>query len=192
MRFDLKFSVICFLILSLQGCFLASKPVFKDPKRDGVSLALIYIDMSDAPSNAQWVQAKLVKPRNAKFKYYRFGFVKTKDMGYINHNQFVVPGIYKFTSFGGNAKNFLANAVYQYEFPKQGRGLGTMKVKNQGIYFAGSYKYVKVKTGFFQKKKFDIKRVKYPSEKEVLSRFLAHMDDGKWKNMVEKRLREIE
>lgn len=178
-----------FFVLSLMllvfGC--AGQPVFKDPKDKSVSLVIMYIDMSEAPSNSEWVMSKMVRPKVSK-PYYRFGFVKDPQIGYINHNQYIKPGIYTFSSFGGNAKNFLANARYNYNFPTQGRGMAVMKIKKQGVYFVGSFKYKKVKTKFFEQKKFEIQRTKSPTEKEVLTKFLGHMEEGKWKTLVQRRL----
>lgn len=167
------------------------KPVFKDPVRPNLSLALIYIDMQQAPSRSEWVSAKRLKPKTKK-PYFRFGHVKDKNLGLINHNQYIEPGLYKFAAFGGVGRGFLnSNSIFEYAFPAQGRGLATMNVKKPGVYFVGSFRYVKVKTGFFEAKKFDIERINKPTEKEVLTQFLPHMEEGRWKQMVKKRLRQL-
>jgi len=177
------------LAVLLTGC--SSSPVFRDPQEKNQSLVLAYVDMSDADSEATWLRAKVITKRGVKPTWYSFGFVRDDKLGPILHNQYVTPGKIKLDAFGGNATGFFDNAYYQYNFPKQGRGMGALTVKKPGIYYMGSFKYIPVETGFFEKGKFDIKRVNKPTEKEVLQKFLKHVENGKWKKMIQARIKRL-
>jgi hypothetical protein len=173
----------------ISGC--SSSPVFKDPHKKNQSLVLAYVDMSDADSEATWLRAKTIVKRGKKPSWYSFGFVRDEKLGPILHNQYVEPGKIKLDAFGGNATGFFDNAYYQYNFPSQGKGMGALNVKKPGIYYAGSFKYIPVETGFFEQGKFDIERVNKPTEKEVLQKFLKHVEDGKWKKMIQARIKRL-
>jgi hypothetical protein len=175
--------------LLISGC--SSSPVFKDPHKKSYSLVLAYIDMSDADSEVTWMDAKIVKKRGKKPSWYGFGIVKDEKLGTILHNQYVKRGKIKLDAFGGSATSFFDNAIYRYGFPAQGRGMGAVEIKKPGIHFAGSFKYLPVETVIFEKGKFDIKRVKSPTEKEVLTAFLKHVEAGKWKKMIQKRIKKL-
>jgi hypothetical protein len=182
------------LILSITALFVSgcsSSPVFKDPHEKNQSLVVAYIDMSDADSEATWMSAKVIVKRGKEPTWYTFGFIRDKKLGVILHNQYVTPGKIKLDAFGGNATGFFDNAIYQYNFPAQGRGMGALNIKKQGIYYAGSFKFIPVETGFFERGKFDIKRTKKPTEKEVLSAFLKQVEDGKWKKMIQARIKRL-
>lgn len=177
------------LTLILTGC--SSSPVFKNPHENNQSLVLAYIDMSDADSEATWLRAKVITKRGVEPTWYSFGFIRDDKLGTILHNQYVTPGRIKLDAFGGNATGFFDNAYYQYSFPSQGKGMGAVKIKKQDIYFAGSFKYIPVETGFFEKGKFDIKRVNKPTEKEILQKFLLHTENGKWRKMIKNRIKKL-
>lgn len=190
MRYILLWTAVISSLL-MSGCS-SSPPVFKDPHKKIYSLVLVYIDMSDAKSEATWLRAKVITERGIEPSWYKFGFVRDKQLGTIFHNQYVSAGHeIKLDAFGGSAKSAFDNTYYKYGFHSQGRGMGSLKINKPGIYFAGSFKYIPVKTGFFKAKKFDIKRTKKPSEKEILQKFLLHVDDGLWKTMIIKRIKRL-
>jgi len=182
-------TLIILTAVFITGC--SSSPVFRDPHKKSYSLVLAYIDMEDADSEATWLRAKTVEKRGKKPSWYSFGFVRDEKLGTILHNQYVTRGKIKLDAFGGNATGFFDNAYYQYNFPSQGRGMGAVDIKKPGIHFAGSFKYIPVETGFFEQGKFDIKRVNSPSEKEVLKAFLKHVEEGKWKKMIQARIKKL-
>ena len=181
--------LITIITAMISGCSFA--PVFKNPENKKQSLVLAYIDMEEAPSNATWLSAKVITKRGVKPSWYTFGVVHNKKIGAILHNQHVKPGKIKLESFGGNATGFFDNALYQYNFPSQGRGMGAVEIKKPGIYYAGSFKFKAVETGFFEASKFDIERTDKPTEKEVLQNFLSHVEEGQWKKMIQKRIKEL-
>jgi len=186
---NLLFGAFITTTLFLTGC--SSSPVFKDPHKKNQSLVLAYINMSDADSEATWLRAKTIVKRGKKPEWYSFGFVRDEKLGPILHNQYVEPGKLKLDAFGGNATGWFDNAYYQYNFPAQGKGMGALEINKPGIYYAGSFKYIPVETGFFEQGKFDIERVKSPTEKEVLTAFLKHVEDGKWKKMIQARIKKL-
>lgn len=183
--------LFCLLLISFSLVSCSSSPVFRDPHKENYSLVLAYVDMSDGDSEATWMRAKTIVKRGQEPLYYHFGFVRGQTLGPILHNQYVEPGKIKLDAFGGSATGFFDNAIYQYNFPAQGRGMGTLDIKKPGIYYAGSFKYIPVETGFFEQGKFDIKRVNKPTEKQVLQEFLLHVEDGKWKKMIQARIKKL-
>jgi len=186
MKLMKRLAWIALLAQFMTGC--SSSPVFKDPEKPNHSLVLMHIDMSDGPTKAHWVEATQYRPKRDQ-QY--FGFVSDKELGTIMHHQRIVPGKYKLTSFGGTGSSWGQTTRYTFGFPPQG-GLAKMDIKRPGIYYMGSFKYKKVKTGFFEQAKFTIEKQDKPTEKEVLTKFLAHVEkDGKWRKMIEKRIKEL-
>lgn len=181
------------LLLAVSTLLLScsSSPVFKDPHKENYSLVLAYIDMSDADSEATWMQAKTIVKRGKEPLWYSFGFVRGKTLGPILHNQYIEPGKIKLNAFGGVATGFFNSGIYEYNFPAQGKGMATLDIKKPGVYYAGSFKYIPVETGFFEQGKFDIKRTNTPSEKQVLQEFLEHVEEGKWKKMIQARIKRL-
>jgi len=71
-------------------------------------------------------------------------------------------GSYQLSSFYGSG--FFAGEN-RYNFPRQGNETA-LRITKPGIYFLGSYKYRKVKTGILFKKKFG---AKYTQRKALLT-----------------------
>ena len=82
---------------------------------------------------------------------------------------------------------------HEYSFPKQGNRT-SLRISKPGIYFLGSFKYKKVKTGFFQQGKFAIEKVSKPTEAELLKRILDEDDDirdSAWGAKIRARLAQL-
>ena len=165
------------------------------------SLVFGYIDMSDAPTKVKgaWLQ-QLSPPTDSP--YWSMGVKKG-----LFYNTFIQPGTYQVSSFAGSG--FMAGA-HEYHFSRQGRNETAVKIKKPGIYFLGSYKYVKVpKGGMFKKAKFSIERIGEPTEIELLHRILEdemkiqkskkykgprkiRIKETNWDQEIRSRLRELE
>ena len=156
------FGLLTFLIA---GC-ATSDPV--DPKDQSRSLVYGYIDMADAPSSLGWVHIKLYDGKNA-------GYLVSAHKGLFFHIG-VEPGPYQVERFGREAK-FLSNTNYTYNFGTRGRNETAIKVDKPGVYFMGAYKYVEVPTGWFEQDKFRMERTKTPTERELLTKLLAILED---------------
>jgi hypothetical protein len=76
-------------------------------------------------------------------------------------------------------------------FPSQGQSKLDRRLDRPGLYYAGSWKYRKVKTGFFQQGKFDVEASRTPTELELLQKMLPYADHPHWKQMIEQRIREL-
>lgn len=170
--------VVAALMLSACG---GTRP-FKKSIQQEESLVFGYIDMDEAPCSLDWVDMKRLQPKTDK-PYY--GFAVKDGMFYRTYTP---PGVYKFDAFGGSS--FIRNANYTFKFP-QGKGEMDREIKKTGIYYVGSYKYVKVKTGFFQPGKFDYERVQRPTEKELLERLLLIADHPEWRGAIRQRIKEL-
>lgn len=186
-----KIIALTLFLLSLSiatGC--VSRPALKKPKTPNESLIFGHVDMREAPGRFTGAVMKQVQP--VAKQPYRTSWVVKHDFFLENG---VPPGVYKMDNLrtlGG----FQSSVVYVYEFPKTGRGQMDVKVTKPGLYYAGAWKFKKVKVGFVDgmkgKGKFDIVPAKSPSELEVLKRILPFSKDDYWTNMIEKRIRELE
>lgn len=173
-------------LLILAGLFLAgcsSTPELAEPEGEQPSLVFGHIDMSDAPTDLGWVSMKRMRPLT-ETPYYGFWVV---DGTFFVSN--TPPGTYKFVNFGGHSGWKNMNATYS--FPGQGKGELDREIQRQGLYYVGSWKYKKIKTGIFQADKFDLVRVNTPTERELLERILPYAKHDFWKKAIERRVREL-
>lgn len=171
------------LALLVAGC--ASDPV--DPKDQSLSLVYGYIDMADAPSSLGWVNIKLYDGKNT-------GYLVSGHKGLFFHIG-VEPGPYQVERFGRDA-GFFSNTDYTYNFGTRGRNESAIKVDKPGVYFMGAYKFIDVPTGWFQQDKFRMERTKTPTERELLTKVLAILQDDypeypRQIAMVKQRLAEL-
>lgn len=176
------FLIIGLILLGLiGGCATGGRDI-NDPTN---SLAFGYIDMDDAPtsvSNAWLIQ---VAPPSEE-PYWGMGVRKG-----VFYNSYLPPGTYQVSSFAGSGF-FRGN--YEYSFPRQGRNATAVRITKPGIYFLGSYKYKKVKSGFFEQGKFNIEKINKPTERELLERILkedSDIRDSKWAERIRARLKEL-
>ncbi len=175
---------IIVLLLTLPQSGLAKRGYLKEkPEEPNLSIIFGYIDMDKAPTKLKRVSMKQVRPRTPK-PYYNFWTNKG-----LFYRASVPLGSYKFESFGGFSG--LRNTDYTFHFPSQGKGEMDPVVNKQGVYFVGSYKYKKIKTGIFKPNKFDLIKLDGPSEKELLVRLLKYAKHPEWKRLINNRLKEL-
>lgn len=153
------------LTLLVVGC-ATSHPI--DPKDQSLSLVYGYIDMKDAPSSLGWVHITLYDGKNTGY------FTEVHD-GLFFHLG-VKPGPYQVDRFGRYA-TFLSNTDYSYDFGTRGRNETAIRIDKPGVYFMGAYKYVDVPTGWFEQDKFRMERTTTPTERELLTRVLAMLQN---------------
>ncbi|HLQ25870.1 MAG TPA: hypothetical protein VK138_08285 [Acidiferrobacterales bacterium] len=176
-----SYAVIITFALLMAGC--GGNTAFRKSVAEEQSLVFGYIDMSDAPGSLFGATMKRVKPVTDK-PYYGFGI----DGGMFFRTE-VPPGSYKFTSFS-NFKSF-GNTQYMFNLPSQGRSEMDPIIDKTGIYYVGSYKYKKVKTGFFEQGKFDIEKINKPTERELLTQLLERAKHPTWQAAIKKRINEL-
>lgn len=177
----IRLLLVAILLLSTVACS-TWKP-FRGSFEEEKSLIFGYIDMSDAPSNFKWLNAKRIKP-TSDTPYYGF-FV---DHG-LFYRTYIPEGVYKLQDFGGFSWRYGGTEV-AYNFPTQGKNVWDPLIKVPGIYYLGSYKYKKAKSSFMNAK-YDLVQIKSPGEKELLQRLLKLAVHPTWKNKIEKRIKEI-
>lgn len=154
-------------VLLLNGC--ASVPPV-DPKDESVSIVFGYMDMTDAPSNLQWVSLKRYGDKEPTW------YDMAARDGLIFHIG-IRPGSYQVEKFGGmGGIPFLTRQRYEYNFGTRGRNDTAMRIQKAGIYFLGAYKYVDHPGGLFRADKFDMQPLKSPSEKELLQRLITVLE----------------
>lgn len=139
----------------------------------GNSLVFGHIDMSDAPTKVTYAQIMQVAPPTEK-PYWGTNVAKG-----LFYTPYLPLGSYQMSTFGGSG---FFKGEYQYSFPRQGKNDTAVRITKPGIYYLGSYKYKKVKTGMFEQGKFNIERVSAPTEAELLKRILD--EDSEIKNSV--------
>ncbi len=166
-------------LLVLAGC---ASLELTEPENAQQSLVVGYLDMSDAPASLGWIQAEQLRP-----KALYFGFLVDNGLFY---NPYMEPGVYKLRKFGGQGGIF-GGTRYEFQFPAQGKGLLDYELKTPGVYYIGAFKYVTVKTGFFEQGKFEIAPADKPTEQEALSRVLKHAGTTKWHDLIMQRLNQI-
>jgi hypothetical protein len=158
------------------------------PKRDindpTNSLVFGYIDMSDAPTGVDYAWLMRVAPPS-KTPYWQLGVRKG-----LFYNTHLPTGSYQISRFGGSA---MFAGQHRYDFPRQANETA-LRVEKPGIYYLGSYKYKKVKTGVFEQGKFAIEKVESPTEAELLKRLLdesAEVKGTAWEDKVRARLAKL-
>jgi hypothetical protein len=148
------------------------------------SLVLGYIDMDDAPTgvNSAWL-AQVAPPSDSPY----WGLGVSNGLFYNAH---LPPGSYQMSSLSGSG--FWAGE-HNYSFPRQGNETA-LRISKPGIYFLGSFKYKKVKSGMFDQAKFSIEKINKPTEAELLKRILDESDEIKksaWGNKIRARLAQL-
>ncbi len=182
MKARLWVAVLAVVAVALGGC--TSNKIKDDKESASKSLIFGYVDMHEAPTDLDWLSMRQVLPKTDKPYWYEF----TDDGMFWNSH--LGNGAYQMYAFGGHSG--WRNADYTFELPRQyAEGL-RVKIDKPGIYYLGSYKYIKVKTGFFEQDKFDFVPVKSPSERELLERLLKDYTRGpEWEARIRKHLAEL-
>lgn len=182
MKFRLRLPLSLIIIALLAGCGSGGpKRDINDPTN---SLVIGYIDMDDAPTSAQTVTVMQVAPPT-EAPYWEYWV--SKGMFYNAH---IPPASYQLSSVSGTG--FIAGKN-RYNFPRQGNSTN-LRITKPGIYFLGSFKYKKAKTGIFEQGKFEIEKVNKPTETDLLKRILEEDSDIKksaWANKIRARLAEL-
>jgi hypothetical protein len=148
------------------------------------SLVFGYIDMEGAPTGVNAASIMQVSPPS-ETPYWALAVNKGLFV-----NAFLPPGSYQLSSFSGSG--FFAGP-HEYIMPRQGNET-SLRIVKPGIYFLGSYKYEKVKTGMFERGKFAIERTNTPTEAELLKRVLDDSEgirNSAWANKIRARLAQL-
>jgi hypothetical protein len=170
------------IALLAAGC--ASSGPERDIDDPSNSLVFGYIDMEDAPTGVDYASLVQVAPPS-KTPYW--GLAVKKGLFY---SAYLPPGSYQLSKFGGSG--FFAGQ-HEYSFPRQGNQTA-LRIAKPGIYFLGSFRYQKVKTGFFEGGKFSIERIDKPSEADLLKRILdegSGIQKSAWNDRIRARLAQL-
>jgi hypothetical protein len=166
----------------LAGC--ASSGPQRDINDPANSLVFGYVDMAGAPTGvaSAWIM-QVVPPSDTPY----WGLGVTNGLFY---NSYLPPGSYQLSKFSGSG--FFAGQ-YEYGFPRQGNQTA-LRISKPGIYFLGSYKYKKAKSGMFEQGKFSIEKMNKPTEAELLKRILdedSEIKGSTWGNKIRARLAQL-
>lgn len=178
----LRDSIIIALAMLLSACG-GNLMMKADSNPATNTLVFGYIDMDEAPAELDWFSIRQVLPKTDK----PFWSLATDNGMY--YNSFFVEGAYQIDSFGGYSGWRKTN--YTFSFPRQNADIGRFKIAKPGLHFLGSYKFKKVKTGFFDPDKFDVELINSPSERELLERLLKTAESKPWQDRIRKRIQEL-
>ena len=177
-RFGFLLAVLA--LTALAGC--AGGGHGRDINDPSNSLVFGYIDMADAPTKVSGVQVQQVAPPTDK------PYWGTDVRDGLFYTYYLPPGSYRLATLHGSS---FWRGEYQYNFPRQGGGDTAVRADKPGIYFLGAWRYVGVKTGFFEQGKFDIQRVNSPTEAELLQRILdtdPEIKGSAWADRIRQRI----
>ena len=161
----------------LAGC---SDARFLDkPPAEERSFVYGYIDMDDAPTDADWVHIRQFAPKVKNDIW----SMRTHD-GVFYIEKFG-PGSYGVIKFGGGG-GFFTNP-HAYGIPRQDTSM-RLVIKKPGIYYLGTFKYKHIDRGFFQQDSFDIEKADTPTEKEVLKRIIEFAKGSGWEQQLKNHL----
>src|SRR5262249_22305049 len=138
-----------------------------------------YIDMDDAPSSLDWMTlSQVAPPTDAPI----WGMRISDGMFYA---EVLKPGSYILEEFGSNGGFF--KKVVTYGAGRQNNPVKIV-INNPGVYYVGSFQYVRVSTGIFRPDAFELRRISAPSEKELLSRLLPFANGTNWDPILRTRM----
>lgn len=158
------------MALIFSGCASGWRELTQEERRTG-SFVFLYIDTTEMDGNLARVIMRQVK---AGEQATTWGF-NIEDDRYIWFDG-LARGNYMLDNYGGPGgfkacgMYWCSNTHYTYRFPKQGSGF---RLQEQGVHFLGAFRHVPIEgEGFFDPDKFELERIKEPSEKEILGAIL--------------------
>lgn len=184
----------------LSGCTGLSRYV-EDMDRDESSLVFGYVDMSGAASDLEWAALHPEKPGTDGV------YLRIADGLFYREN--LSPGSYFVTTVAGMDKRMFGlcggprvsicclsgnapRTELRYDFGDFEKNPTSLKIERGGIYFVGSYACENVSGGLMRAATFELKRVKSPSEAELLKHLLPRTKGTKWEARVRSRLDELQ
>ena len=179
----LRFLCALFAAALLTACGSSSIGPGRDINDPTNSLVFAYVDMSEAPTK---IDGASLKPQGEEGYWH----MNVAEDGQLLSQPYLPPGSYQLSQLEGSGF-FAGNNVYR--FPAYGRNETAVRIQKPGIYFLGSYRYAKVKTGFFEGGKFAIERTNKPSELELLQRLEKEdwVKGTQWEARIRNRMAEL-
>lgn len=161
-------------LVVLSGCMSLGEEI-----KDYTDRSLIYgwIDIEEVDANRiHDVVFYQARPKT-KEPYWYTGVEKFEG-GWLFYHFGFPKGAYKLDNASGQScLLFLcSNTIYTYEFGKQGADVGAIVIEKPGVYYAGSYSFKDVDTGWFEAAKFDVSKAKNPPSQKAMLEFLLTED----------------
>jgi len=186
----LIFGLLILIVTSgVTGCALRQPA---DPSM--TSLVYGHVDMSEAPGKADMDTIKLMraatqqKPVMLKGKVdYNGGISASRRPGnFWVYN--LMPGSYQIAEIVGMPTGFSMGGptMYHLSFAQSQKNASAMRIDEPGLHYMGSFKVVAS-----EKSKFEMVRVDYPSEMEVLEKILKRNSMSYWEPIIKQRLAEL-
>lgn len=181
--------VVLGLLLSMSACISNSKYLEHVDPAKGDSLVVVYVDMKQAPSLAEWGWIKAVNPIDGKVNF-KVSHVKSDKYKTILFAQNIPPGKYYLEKIAGQTDSF-SKKNFSYSLGSAKSPLVEFKVRKQGVYYLGSYKYNHIKSKFGKKTMDDFNFVanKKIKSKDVLRELATKIDNQHLRKMIKKSVR---
>jgi hypothetical protein len=178
--------LMLWLVLLVAGCASGGGDRITDFSNR--STAYGWLDIDDVDGNK--VYSNLIKQYTppAKAPYY-YTYADSFKGGYLFYLYGLPKGAFKLYSVSLKTCLGIAcsNLINTYNFGTQG-SIASVRIKKPGVYYLGSYKLIKKKTGFFKRDQFSVIKAKNgPSKKEMLKYLLKHVPGDP---IVTKRIRQ--
>lgn len=170
-------------LVLLAGCGSSSIGPKRDINDPSSSLVFAYVDMTEAPTK---INGASLKPQGEE----GFWNMTVADDGQLISQAYLPLGSYQLATLRGSGF-FAGDNVYR--FPAYGRNETALRIQKPGVYFMGSFRYAKVKTGFFEGGKFMIEKVQSPTELELLQRLQKEdwVKGTQWEARIRSRMQEL-
>lgn len=181
------------LVFVLAGCTIFITKSRSMDEQETKNSILIYGYMNDkgAPFNMEWGDIRQVRPASDEpMKDFRSN---GKGLFYLEN---LPVGSYKILNVGGPEKAMMPQLYYEWDFPTAREDADfkrmELKAKKPGLYFMGSYRITKIKDGgFFGTDKYETVATKEVSEKQALQMLIKNAEGTKWKNIIQKRIKQL-
>lgn len=179
MNFKRSISIAMTLaLLLIAGCAAH----MRNPKEQTRSLAYGYIDMSEAPTEADVVIIRQHQPNPDNNNPYR----KAKGVSGVFWFDQLAPGSYQIAGFRGDS---FWRGEYEYFLPELKKNDTQFTINTPGLYFIGPFKFNN--KGSYFNLKFDVMKTDTPSEWELLGRLLPYSEGTQWEKMIRQRMQEL-
>lgn len=155
--------------------------MISNPKSKDASLVYGFIDLKGGSTRGLVRDVELTSVDEDKPATYYSGSIKFGLFFFSS----IPPGSYMLTSFEGHGSTVLGYD-YRYNLPPYSQSDYKLKIKKPGIYYMGSHKFNKA-----GKKSFTLKRVKTPTEKQLLEWLLEEAIGTKWEPKIRARLKQL-
>jgi hypothetical protein len=168
---------VMILGVALLACGGGLSKDIEPPEVEQASFVFGHLDMEEASTDVDVVTFERLAPRTDE-NFYNFRV----DDGTF-YAEYIPPGSYVLDGFSSAGGMF--SQPTRYAVPRQDNPI-RLTIREPGVYYVGTWKYLEVETGFFEAGKFDITPVGTPTAKQLVQVILPHAEDTNWHEYLTK------